>query len=169
MRNPFRRFFNTQDPPQDSRPDDSYFEKLLRYIPADIVAAYITIDGVLRSQTSNPHWLPWSVFGALFILIPFYVVFMKSTPPGFTSSRNFNVLASLFAYTIWVFALDGSFAQTFVWYKPVYGSILLVITTLVMPIAERLFIKLVPNTLPGSKIGSTRPAAGSDVLDPEQK
>jgi hypothetical protein len=153
--NPFKRFFNTQDPPQDSRPTDSYFEKLLRYIPADIVAAYLTLDGVLRSQTNSPDWLPWSVFGVMFVLTPFYVVFMKSDPPGFAPSKNFHWMASLFAFTVWVFALDGSFAQTFDWYKPVYGSICLVITTLIMPLAERLFLKLVPNTIPGTTPGST--------------
>ena len=162
--NPLKRFFNSQDPPQDSRPDDSYFQKLLRYIPGDIVAAYLTVDGVLRSQIHNENWLPWSVFGVLFLLTPFYVVFKMSDPPGFTFSRNFNVAASLFAFTVWVFALDGSFAHTFHWWNPVYGSVLLVVTTLVMPIAEKLFLKFVPNPgstttpqippLPGAKPGS---------------
>ncbi|MBS2008314.1 MAG: hypothetical protein JST01_14800 [Cyanobacteria bacterium SZAS TMP-1] len=159
MWNPFKNFFNSQDPPPDSRVTDSYFEKLLRYIPADIVAAYLTIDGILRTQLHNPNWLPWTVFGVLFFLTPFYVVFMKTDPPGFAPSKNFHWVASLFAFTIWVFALDGSFAQTFDWYSPIYGSILLVITTLILPIAERLFVKLTPNTVPGTKPG---PGDGKD-------
>jgi len=166
MWNPFRRIFNTQDPPQESRPDDSYFQKLLRYIPADIVAAYLAIDGVLRSQVHNANWLPWSVFAVMFALTPFYVVFMKSDPPGFAASRNFNVIASLAAFTVWVFALDGSFAHTFEWWRPVYGSILLVITTLIMPVAEKLFLKYAPFPGPGTTppippAGTVTPPAGT--------
>ena len=98
----------------------------------------------------HPHWLPWAVFAVMFLLTPFYVVFFKSDPPGFTSSRFFNVMASLLAFSVWVFALDGSFAHTFWWWKPVYGSILLIVTTLVMPVAEKLFLKFgpAPNTPP---------------------
>jgi hypothetical protein len=150
MWNPLRRFFNSQDPPQDSRPDDSYFQKLLRYIPADIVAAYLTIDGIVRAQSHYPDWLPWTVFGVMFLMTPFYVVFKMSDPPGFTFSRNFNIAASLFAFTVWALALDGAFAHTVPGWSPVYGSILLVLTTLLMPIAEKLFLKFVPNPNPGN-------------------
>ena len=158
MWNPFKRFLNTQDPPQDSRADDSYFQKLLRYIPADIVAAYLAIDGILRAQLHSPDWLPWSVFGVMFLLTPFYVVFKMSTPPGFTFSRNFNIAASLFAFTVWVLALDGSFTHTLPRWNPVYGSILLIVTTLVMPIAESLFLKFVPNPGPNNNTPAVPPA-----------
>ena len=148
--NPLKRFFNSQDPPPDSRPNDSYFEKLIRYIPGDIVAAYLTLDGVLRSVTPDPRWLPWAVFAVMFLLTPFYVVFMKTDPPGFAPSKNFHWMASLVAFTVYAFAIDGSFAHTFPWYNPVYGSVLLVLTTLIIPLAERLFIKLSPTTIPGT-------------------
>jgi hypothetical protein len=154
--NPLRRFFNTQDPPQDARSDDSYFQKLLRYIPADIVAAYLVIDGALRSALDNPHWLSWSVFSLMLLLTPFYVVFKLSDPPGFSTSRNFNVAASLFAFTAWAFALDGSFAQSFFWWKPVYGTVILIFTTLMMPIAEKLFLKFSP---PGPTTNPNTPPA----------
>ena len=43
MRTILRRIFGVQDPPPESNSTDSYFEKLIKYIPADIVAAYVTI------------------------------------------------------------------------------------------------------------------------------
>lgn len=129
----------SQDPPPDSRNTDTYFEKLLRYIPADIVAGYVALDGILKEQLYTPLWLGWAVFAALAVLTPLYVVYVKTTPPGLTAAKTFHWFASTLAFGVWVFALGGPFAVTFEWYRPVYGAVLLIVFTLSLPVFESMF------------------------------
>jgi hypothetical protein len=137
MWNPFRWIAVKQELPADSKATDSYFEKLIKYIPADIVAAWLAIDGVLMDQSSNPLWLIWAVFAFLVFLTPFYVVLMKTDPPGFKAAKTWHWVASTAAFIVFVFALGGPFALTFTWYRPIYGTITLILTTLILPLVER--------------------------------
>jgi hypothetical protein len=125
-----------QDPPPDSKATDSYFEKLLKYIPSDIVAGYVAIAGILSANSNQPLWLSWAVFGALLTLTPLYVCYVKTDPPGFASSKMFHWVTSCVAFTAWVFALGGPFAVTFTWYKPYLGSVCLILVTLLIPVIE---------------------------------
>lgn len=141
MFNPFKWRFAAQAPPPDSKNTDSYFEKLVRYIPADILAAYLAISGVLESN-SPPLWLSWSVFGVLLVLTPLYVCLVKTDPPGFSWSKFFHWVTSCLAFSAWVFAIGGPMlTNTFVWYKPYLGSVVLILTTLIIPVLEGQFYK----------------------------
>lgn len=139
MFNPFRGLA-AQEPPPDSKATDSYFEKLLKYIPADIVAGYVAIAGILTEHNNQPLWLTWSVFGILLALTPLYVCYKKTEPPGFSWSKTFHWVTSCIAFTAWVFALGGPFAATFSWYQPYLGSVVLILTTLIIPVLEGQFI-----------------------------
>ena len=154
----------SQDAPPDSKPTDSYGEKLLRYIPADIVAAWVALTGILAQAAADvPAWLSWAVLGALLALTPFYVCFVKTDPAGLAISKTFHWVTACLAFVSWVFAMGGPFA-TLAWYKPVFGSVLLVIVTLVIPVLERFFVKgpIAPSGTAGSGGtnggGSTPPA-----------
>jgi apolipoprotein N-acyltransferase len=129
--------FAAQEPPPDSKTTDSYFEKLVKYIPADILAAYVAITGITAS-VDPPLWLGWGVFGALLALTPLYVCFVKTTPKGFVSSKMFHWVTACLAFSAWVFAMGGPFA-TFAWYQPYLGSVVLILTTLIIPVLEGQF------------------------------
>ena len=147
MFNPFRGLA-AQEPPPDSKASDSYFEKLIKYIPADIVAGYVAIAGILTEHNNQPLWLTWAVFGTLLALTPLYVCYKKTDPPGIAWSKTFHWVTSCIAFTAWVFALGGPFAVTFDWYRPVYGSVLLILTTLTLPVLESIFYGGSPPTPP---------------------
>jgi len=133
-----------QDAPPNSSPNDSYFQKLVTYIPADIIAAWVALSGVLaQSGSLTPQWLSWAVFLGLLLLTPLYVCYLKTTPPGLTSNKMFHWITSCVAFVSWVFALGGPFA-TLSWYLPVYGSVVLVFVTLTIPVVENLFVKKTP-------------------------
>ncbi len=104
MFNPFRRLFAAQEPPPDSKSTDSYFEKLVKYIPADILAAYVAITGITAS-VNPPLWLGWAVFGVLLVLTPLYVCYVKTAPKGFVSSKTFHWVTACLAFSSWVWAL----------------------------------------------------------------
>ena len=136
MFNIFKWHLAPQDPPPDSKATDSYFERLLKYIPADIVAGYVALAGILTQNDNQPMWLTWAVFGILLTLTPFYVCYIKTAPPGFAGNKMFHWITSCIAFTAWVFALGGPFAVTFSWYKPYLGSVCLILVTLIIPVIE---------------------------------
>lgn len=129
---------------QGEGPESSYFEALIKYIPGELVAAYLALEGILKETLSqtlfiDPMWLYWGVFVALLVLTPLYVIY-RPTHSDFTNhSVRFHAAAATVAFVVWVFALGGPFAIT--WpdiYRPVFGSLLLVITTLALPVIEKI-------------------------------
>lgn len=131
-------------PPPDNR-TASYFEKLIKYIPGELVAAYLALDGILKDDlTGDPNstWLYWSIFAILLVLTPLYVKFRPSQEAREQSIR-FHCCAALVAFAVWVFALGGPFAATWPeWYRPVFGSLLLIVTTITIPVIEAAAMKL---------------------------
>lgn len=105
---------------------DVYLEKLLKLIPAESVAVYMTLDGVLRSAVEGDQlriWL-WIVFAVVLVGNVFYL-------------RRTNVKAPLqyvimeLAFVVWVISLGGPFSL-YEWYQPFIGSITLVLFTFVV-------------------------------------
>lgn len=123
------------DPPPSTV---SYFEKIVRHIPATINAAYVASLGLLAEAASSPAWLHWTVFLVLWALVPFYVLYIPGQIPDKSVSKRYCVLASTISFLVWVYAIDGGpFAISFPeFYQPLYGSLLLIITTLVLPVLE---------------------------------
>jgi apolipoprotein N-acyltransferase len=145
--NLFKRRFAAQAPPPDSKLSDSYAEKLVKFIPADILAAYLAISGITASN-DPPLWLTWGVFGALLALTPLYVCLVKTDPPGIAWSKTFHWVTACLAFSAWVFAMGGPFAVTFAWYKPYLGSVVLILTTLIIPVLEGQFYQSGPPIVP---------------------
>ena len=124
--------------PAPSPAATSYFEKIVRHIPATINAAYVASLGLLAETAPNPAWLHWSVFLVLLVLVPFYVLYIPGQVEDKKMSKRYCVFASTISFIVWVYAIDGgpiaiSFPQL---YQPLYGSLLLIITTLVLPVLE---------------------------------
>jgi hypothetical protein len=59
-------------------------------------------------------------------------------------------MASTLAFVVFIFALGGPFALTFSWYRPLYGTVVLILTTLLLPLFERFFTRQLP-TIPPKK------------------
>ncbi|MBZ0189258.1 MAG: hypothetical protein K8F91_23640 [Candidatus Obscuribacterales bacterium] len=123
--------------------ESSYFEKLIRYIPGELVAGYLALDGLLRDDfLANSIILYWFVFVALLALTPFYVVFRPNHQESVEHSRRFHAVVATVSFMVWVFALGGPFAAT--WpdaYRPIYGSVFLIITTLSIPVVEKISLR----------------------------
>ncbi len=112
------------------KPDD-YQTRIVKYIPAEILAAFIAIESVINSTAQLTAVIHWVIFFALFALTPLYmwrVTSEKNKPPAKT-----QILVSTLSFFIWAFALGGPFLSLN-WYQPVYGAVLLPIFTLVIPI-----------------------------------
>lgn len=128
-------------PPQPPTNSEQYISKVIKYIPAPIVASYTAMTGLIAEDPSHMVLLSWAVYGLCMVLAPLYVLFIPDAlQDNKECSKRFHVLASILAFGVWGFALGGPWALTFAWYKPLYGSLALIATTLLMPLLEKILM-----------------------------
>ena len=105
-------------------PADGFFDRILKYIPADIVAGWVALDGLIR--TSGAAVL-WGVFGVM-AAFAFLWTMKQTSVPGKPKAMQQSVLAAV-SFAVWVFALhSGPFAA--MTYSESLGSAALIIYTL---------------------------------------
>lgn len=108
---------------------DDYQSRLLKYIPAEVIAVYLTLDSILRSardQIPLQLWL-WIIFAVLLVGTPLYLWRVSKV------TKKRQLIISTIAYALWVFTLGGAFASQ-AWYRPVYGALLLPLYTFFVPV-----------------------------------
>jgi len=109
---------------------DSYTERLIKYIPAEIVAVFILVQGLVQELSDDPvlfSRISWGIFILFCILTPLYLLRLQGV------KKVTQLIISILAFAVWVFALGGPFA-TLGWYNPLYGQILLPIFTILIAI-----------------------------------
>ena len=120
---------------------DNYIEQVLKYIPSEIVAAYLFLDGILRSSEKVTEMFFWVVFLFLLLVTPFYiwsVTSEKAEDTGAVKKPAWDqIIVSFCSFAVWVFAIGGPFTYMS-WYDPVYGSTLLVLFTFLPPIVSKI-------------------------------
>jgi hypothetical protein len=110
---------------------DGYFDKIVKYIPADIIGAWVFAAGAINAATDVPSTpLLWIVFSVLLLVTPLWML-RWTRQPGKPPTVIQAVIATL-AFAVWVFALGGPFAKMG-FYRPLYGSLLLALYTLLVP------------------------------------
>lgn len=110
---------------------DGYFDRLFKYIPAELVAGYIFVLGVVKQLTEPGEVIlfQWLLFVIFCILTPLYLWRLQKV------TKLQQHIISILSFIVWVFALGGPF-ESCGWYNPVYGAILLPVFTLVVAIIE---------------------------------
>ena len=108
---------------------DSYTDRLTKYIPAEVVALYLTIDALVRSSPHFPVALYWAVF--LFCLFGTYLYLWRIEKVR----KKLQLHISGSAFVVWVFAIGGPFAHLG-WYDPIYAGILLPMFTFSVALIE---------------------------------
>ena len=120
---------------------DQYIAKVIKYIPAPIIAAYTAATGMITEDPLHVLYLSWAVFFVCWIFAPLYVWFIPGEAKETADcSKRFCVLAAIISFAVWSFALGGPFALTFGWYRPLYGSLALIFATLAMPLLEKIML-----------------------------
>lgn len=117
---------------------DDYLSRVLKYIPSEIVMAYIAIEGVLRTSYNPAVWaerqmllkLSLGVAATLTIITPFWLWRVMRV------RRGTQILLSTLSVPVWLFAMGGPFVLLD-WYKPAFGAIVLPLYTLIVPIISR--------------------------------
>lgn len=108
--------------------EDEYTSRLLKFIPAEVVAVYLALDGVVKAAASQlPHKTLWVVFLVLLIATPLYLWRVAKV------TKKAQLVVSTVSFAVWVFTLGGPFAGLS-WYQPAYGAMLLPLYTFLIPV-----------------------------------
>lgn len=109
---------------------DSFVDKLLKLIPAEVVAVWVTVRGILAAAQSAPEWLQWISFGAILALTPIYLQRVAGV------TKPAQVWVTTGAFIVWAYSLGGvpfgSMGAPL--YLPIYGAVLLPIYTFAIPV-----------------------------------
>jgi hypothetical protein len=120
-------------PATAAAPVDTYFDKVVKYIPADIVGAWVAVTGLVSSASGVPReTILWVAFAAGLLLTAWWTLrqaALPGRPPAVTQA-----IISTGAFAVWVFALGGPFQG--IPGQPLYGSLLLVLYTLVVALID---------------------------------
>ena len=117
-----------------ARQIDTYFDKVIKYIPADIVGAWVAINGLIKGADltdTSKNIVLWTAFVIGIIITALWT--QKQTqeprkPPAIT-----QIVLSTGAFIVWVYASGGPFnLETVNLYNPTYGSILLIFYSLIV-------------------------------------
>ena len=87
---------------------DGYREKLLKYIPAEVIALYVSLDAIIRGAASagKPDMTAyWLLFVFCVVVTPLYLWRASKV------EKKLQLLLSTIAFAVWVFALGGPFAN----------------------------------------------------------
>ncbi len=116
---------------QGSAQVDTYFDKVIKYIPADIVAAWTFVQGLVASAGDDTPkaTILWMAYGFGLVVTALWT--HRQTREREMPVAKTQIAISTLAFGVWVLALGGPFEY---WgsYSPLYGSLLLVAYTLVV-------------------------------------
>lgn len=108
---------------------DDYKDTLLKYIPAEVVALYITLYGIISAAKTE---IPFDLISWIIFVVGVFGTALYLWRIGKVNDM-LQISISTGAFVIWVFALGGPFSNLS-WYHPVYGTLLLPIYTFFIPI-----------------------------------
>lgn len=111
---------------------DNYASKLLKFVPAEIIALYVSCDGMIATVQPgqvpfHPNDLKWLVFLSL---IPMTWLYLNR---GLKVVHRPQLILSTISFGVWVFSIGGPF-HSMSWYHPVLGALLLPLFTFLAPL-----------------------------------
>ena len=108
---------------------DGYFDRILKYIPGDVVAAWVAMKGVLVAVASPPAMIFWIALG-VGLLATLGWTYKQTSLEG-RPVATFQILVSGVAFLIWVAALGGSPFGDIAGFEQYMGSLALIAFTVV--------------------------------------
>lgn len=117
----------------DDNKEDPYVNKLLKLIPADVIAVYLTVFNLIkayqRSDGGTNTTFQWIVFIAILLITPFYLKFIAKI------ESTLQIIFCMVSFCIWVFSMGGPMdGQEISGYSVQFiASVILPIYTLLIP------------------------------------
>lgn len=110
---------------------DTYFDKVVKFIPGDVVAAWTVASGLIASAGEQvpKNTLLWVAYGFGIVITALWT-WRQTQTKGLPVAKT-QILIATVAFAIWVAALGGPF-ESWPSYERLYGSLLLIAYTLVV-------------------------------------
>lgn len=118
---------------EPAEPGDDYAKRLLKMIPAEVVAGYLAGTGVIEGRPQE--WLlGWTIFcfGATIVVR----AWGTADPQANKGPDWLHVFVSAVAFAIWVYAIGGVFA-TYGLYDGGLATLMMIAWTLIWPWAYK--------------------------------
>ena len=118
---------------QDAPPND-FKDRLIKLIPAEIIAAYITISGLIISfsegdPNADKSNLLWIIILVLMIFTPVYLVKVSGV------SKKGQILFSTIGFLVWAFATASPYTKEILGFSfQLITSVILILYTLLIPL-----------------------------------
>jgi hypothetical protein len=107
---------------------DNYWARVVKYVPGDVLAAWLALSGLLVGRTTAKVGVLWAVFGVLIVVTPISVLRatrVKGLPPA-----RAQAMLSTVAFAVWAFAIGQPFSH-YTFYDASYGGVAIILFTLV--------------------------------------
>jgi hypothetical protein len=111
----------TPAPPPAAPAADSYNDRVLKYIPAEVVTLYLSVDGLVRAKQNSPV-LSWGLFAFGLVATILYLKFSAGV------TKPLQLIVSAVAFCVWAISI-GSPSTYIAGYDAIYGAIALPIFT----------------------------------------
>ena len=108
---------------------DGYVDRLFKYIPAEVVAAYVAVNGAADGLSSGQEIVQWAIFAFMTVATWLYLARVQRV------TKRKQLIISTVGFMVWAFFLGGPFEARVVDHET-YGRILLPLYVFVIPIVE---------------------------------
>lgn len=121
-----RRVMSTQLQAAGGNTVDTYFDKVVKYVPADVISAWTAASSLIATTAPGQRaTLLWVAF-ACGVVITAAWTWRQTKVPGLAPALR-QVAIATGAFAVWVYALGGPFALAPPFpYSPVHGSLALI-------------------------------------------
>ena len=112
---------------------DNYLDKITKLIPSEILGVWITIKTMVEGNDSIPEN---SILLGIFMFWLFLTfAYIRLLPAELEKKPTVKQgIISVGAFMVWAIAIGGKPFISISWYHPIYGSILMVLYTVVIPL-----------------------------------
>ena len=114
----------------ENKEPEEYLGRLIKYIPAEIVALYLAATGIVPLTAADRQFLLWVIFALCAALTPIFYLLATRDKKKHKGPLVKQVILATIAFPVWVFAIGGPFTAL-AWYKGYIASILLIFVTVI--------------------------------------
>ena len=112
-----------------------YAERFAKYVPAEVIAAYLTLLPIVVSGTDPDTHRRTLLLGVIFGLGVVFTPLYLWRFPGDRRVKQYHFVLSTTAFVLWSYSIRGGFLEDIGAYDPVLAPILLVTFTLASGLA----------------------------------
>ena len=119
-----RRIITEQLQSTNNKQTDNYLDKLNKYIPAEILAAWVLISNIIKGREHISKFFVWCTFIMVLLASGFWVKMItdeENKPTAWT-----QIFISMGAFFVWAFALGEPFSYLDC-YDPTFGPVVMIV------------------------------------------